>query len=57
MISGKVLTAAFLLNRTWPIQQVTSGKAASIIEKSLMALSPEESAALRAFESESSFLI
>lgn len=57
MISGRVLTAAFLINRTWPLQQIESGRAAGIIQTSLMALSAEESAALKAFESESSFLI
>ena len=56
MISGKVLTAAFLINRTWPIQQVDSGQAGEVIAKALCGLSAEETAELKTYVSAGSFL-
>lgn len=56
MISPKVLTAAFLINRDWPIQQIKNGDAARIVEAAIMRLSVEEYEDLRTFESSGSFV-
>lgn len=42
MISPRVLTAAWLLNRDWPMSQVVNGKAAAICWEAMKVLSVGE---------------
>lgn len=56
MINGRVLTATFLLNRRWPLQQLEDGTAARVLMQSLNALTPLEARAVLNYEKCGSFL-
>lgn len=56
MIPSNVLTATFLLNRTWPIQMIRSGKVEEIILRAIKSLNAEEMKLFKKYEAEGSFL-
>lgn len=56
MIPSNVLTATFLLNRSWPIQMIRSGKVDEIILTAIKGLNAEEMKMFKKYEAEGSFL-
>lgn len=57
MINGKILTAAFLLNRKWPLSQLQDGTASRTLLRALNLLTPAEARVVLSYEDHGTFLL
>lgn len=56
MITPKTMTALFLLNRTWALQQIKSGVAAKLVSRALQGLNKDELEVVREHEEHGSLI-